>query len=204
MNEQCHACEHSHTVVFTKLAVIQATYRRSKRFRNVDEVVDAASKEDGATSTRKKTVVVFRMFVKRILKTSPAAAELLSAVNTTVTIVWRTAPKTEAAGGGGGGGGGGCAALCADAGPRLGAASAVSTGSLRRDEDYLVMGHADRRRRQLELDDRSVIEPWKKNWPTYIQVGVEFSKHSPVSDKTDEMCTNTLFGLTESLVVILN
>jgi len=38
-------------------------------------------------------------------------------------------------------------------------------------EDYLIMGHIDRRSGHLLLDQRSVVEKWKTSWPAHIQVG---------------------------------
>lgn len=63
-----------------------------------------------------------------------------------------------------------CVALCSGSGPRHSSSAGAGMGSLRRGEDYLLMGHVDRRRRRLQLDEKSVIEPWKKNWPVYMQV----------------------------------
>ena len=41
---------------------------------------------------------------------------------------------------------------------------------LHRGDDYLVMGHVDRLTGHLLLDQRSVIEKWKRGWPAKIQV----------------------------------
>jgi len=139
--------------------VIHATYKRSKRFRNVDE--SQTSPDDRPLST-KKTVLVFRMYVRQIFKSTPSAIATLLAENTTVTVVWTSARTTSS--------GSDCAALCSGSGPRHSSSAGAGMGSLHRGEDYLLMGHVDQRRRRLQLDDKSVIEPWKKNWPVYIRV----------------------------------
>ena len=42
--------------------------------------------------------------------------------------------------------------------------------TFRRGDDYLIMGHVDRRSGRLRLDGRSVVERWKTRWPQRIQV----------------------------------
>ena len=44
--------------------------------------------------------------------------------------------------------------------------------TFRRGEDYLIMGHVDRRTGLLVLDERSVVEQWKTRWPQRLQVCV--------------------------------
>ena len=39
-----------------------------------------------------------------------------------------------------------------------------------RGNDYLIMGHVDRRTGHLLLDERSVVRKWKTNWPSHVQV----------------------------------
>jgi len=41
---------------------------------------------------------------------------------------------------------------------------------LRRDKDYLVMGHEEPNTGRLVLDRRSVVAKWKTRWPAKIQV----------------------------------